>query len=368
MERPQFTPGQRAFLVTEAARTQHVTQVVRAFRHRFPHARTPSRSTVYRNLRKYQETGTSVNCNAGRSGRPRTARTAENIAAVQETLQQPQPQGDQRVSSRRNGLGLSQSAFNRITRQDLRLYPYQMIRRHELFPADHARRLAFCNWFLERPPRFLESLVIGDEACFCMNSSLSTHNILQYAPRGEKPVDFSYEKKDCRQKLTVWIGMIGDGTLLGPFFFQQNINGERYLQMINDQIVPVLDERERFRRQQNGRFRHLWWAQDGAPPHRSRVVMARLQELFGDRIVALNQPVEWPPRSPDLTPLDFFVWGYLKTKVFQSPPANLIELQERITRETNDLREDRQLLRRVFRGMLHRAEKCLERLGGHVED
>ena len=248
------------------------------------------------------------------------------------------------------------------------LYPYQMIRRHELFPVDHARRLAFCNWFLERPPRFLESLVIGDEACFCMNSSLSTHNILQYAPRGEKPVEFSYEKKDCRQKLTVWIGMIGDGTLSGPFFFQQNINGERYLQMINDQIVPVLDEGERFRRQQNGRFRHLWWAQDGAPLHRSRDVMARLQELFGDRIVALNQPVEWPPRSPDLTPWTSSCGGTFKAKVVQSPPANLIELQERITREANDLREDRQLLCRVFRGMLHRAEKCLERRGGHVED
>ena len=47
-------------------------------------ARPPSRSTVYHNLRKCQETGTSVNRNAGRSGRPRTARTAENIAAVQE--------------------------------------------------------------------------------------------------------------------------------------------------------------------------------------------------------------------------------------------------------------------------------------------
>ena len=243
------------------------------------------------------------------------------------------------------------------------VYPYQMIRRHELSLADHARHLAFCNWFRQRPPCFLESFVIGDEACFCMNFSLNTHNILQYAPRGEKPVEFSYEKKDCRQKLTVWIGTIGDGTLLGLFFFQQNINGERYMQMINDQIVQVLDERESFWRQQNGRFRHLWWAQDGAPPHRGRDVMARLQELFGDRIVALNQPVEWPPRSPDLTPLDFF----LKAKVL-SPPANLIELQERITREANDLREDRQLLRRVFRGMLHRAEKCLERHGGHVED
>ena len=82
----------------------------------------------------------------------------------------------------------------------------------------------------------------------------------------------------------------------------------------------VLDERERFRRQQNRRFRHLWWVQDGAPPHRGRDVMARLQELFGDRIVTLNQPVEWTPRSPDLTPLDFFMWGVPEGEGVPEPP------------------------------------------------
>jgi len=36
-------------------------------------------------------------------------------------------------------------------------------------------------------------------------------------------------------------------------------------------------------------------------------VTERLSELFGDQIVSLNQQVEWPPRSPDLTPCDFFL-------------------------------------------------------------
>ncbi|KAF2367907.1 hypothetical protein FHG87_001352, partial [Trinorchestia longiramus] len=43
--------------------------------------------------------------------------------------------------------------------------------------------------------------------------------------------------------------------------------------------------------------------------------------------------VEWPPRSPDLTPCDFFLWGYLKNKVYFSPPQDLEELQNRIRSE-----------------------------------
>ena len=66
-----------------------------------------------------------------------------------------------------------------------------------------------------------------------------------------------------------------------------------------------------------------WWAQDGAPPHRRRTVTARLAELCGNRVIALNHQVEWPPRSPDLTPLDFFLWGHLKANVFTSPPTYL---------------------------------------------
>jgi hypothetical protein len=43
--------------------------------------------------------------------------------------------------------------------------------------------------------------------------------------------------------------------------------------------------------------------------------MVHLRELFGDRVIALNHDVEWVPRTLNLTPCDFFLWGYLKNKV-----------------------------------------------------
>lgn len=354
-------------MVSEFHRTQSVTAALQGFRRQFPDARCPTRPTVYSNVRKYAATGTSLNLNKGNSGRRRTARSAENVQAVRDVMQN-QLQDGQRISSRRNGLGLTQSTFNRITRLDIRWHPYQMIRRHELTDGDYPRRMAFCNWLLNRPPRFLDALCIGDESAFFVNGSLNTHNVRMYAPRGQKPVDFAFEKKNCRMKLTVWIGLIGNGTLIGPFFFRQNINGEHYLNMIDEQVVPLIDELPRFERQDNGRFRRLWWAQDGAPPHRRRIVTERLQQLFGNRVIALNHPVEWPPRSPDLTPLDFFLWGYLKAQIFTTPPANLDDLEDRITRAVDNLREDRAMIRRAVAQMLQRAQLCLNRGGGHVED
>ena len=47
----------------------------------------------------------------------------------------------------------------------------------------------------------------------------------------------------------------------------------------------------------------------------------RLQQLFPNRVIGLTQAVEWPPWSPDLTPLDIFIWGYFR--VYKTVPAQL---------------------------------------------
>ena len=43
------------------------------------------------------------------------------------------------------------------------------------------------------------------------------HNIREYCPRGEHPLDFEYVRKDDRHKLTVWVGLMGTGPLLVRF-------------------------------------------------------------------------------------------------------------------------------------------------------
>ena len=124
---------------------------------------------------------------------------------------------------------------------------------------------------------------------------------------------------------------------------------------------------ENFPMQQRGVFRRLWWAQYGAPAHRLVAVRNRLAEVFGHRVIALYHDVEWPPRSPDLT-CDFFLWGYLKSKVFITPPPDIATLRQRIIDEFDALRHQAPMNRRAVREMEKRANLGgVERDGGHVE-
>lgn len=357
-------------MVTEYHQSGSAVVVLERFRQQYPNVRVPSRATIFKNVQKYRMSGTSRNLNKERSGRRRTARTAANIEAVRNHLEEHHAGEDreQTISSRRNGLGLSSSTFNRITRLDLHYHPYQMIRRQQLLPGDMQRRLNLCQWLLAQRQRFLEDFIIGDESGFAMNGMVNSHNIREYRPQRQPPLDFEYQRNDARHRVTVWVGLVGNGSILGPFFFRRNLNGEDYLQMLNERVVPAINLIPRFRRQQNGEFGRAWWAQDGAPPHRRRIVTDRLTELFPNRVVALNRPVEWPPRSPDLTPLDFFLWGHIKSRVYITPPADLDDLERRITAQVEILRQDRNLIRRSVTDMLRRAQVCVARNGGHVED
>ena len=87
MVRPQFTPQQRAFIVSEYHRNNNnLNRVLQRFREEYPNTRFPCRATVYKNVRKYSVSGTSCNLNKGRSGHRRTARRVANLEPFQNCL------------------------------------------------------------------------------------------------------------------------------------------------------------------------------------------------------------------------------------------------------------------------------------------
>ena len=264
------------------------------------------------------------------------------------------------MSARRNPVQVSSTAFNRITRLDLGWHPYRMHVRHELLPNDYLRRLRFGSVVqpeMRRRPSFFGS---------CGNWRVNSHNVRRYAPKGHPP-EFNFNRSDSRAKLTVWAGLCGNGVILGPYFFEGNVDGVAYLQMLHEYVLQLLAVhfRDHF---ENGLFRDLWWAQDGAPAHRLLEVRDRLNGVFGnERVIGLGHNVEWPPRSPDLTPCDFFLWGYLKGKVFSSPPHDVNILRQRIIAEFNALRNNPNFITNAVRHIQKRTTLCVQRNGGHVQ-
>jgi hypothetical protein len=74
----------------------------------------------------------------------------------------------------------------------------------------------------------------------------------------------------------------------------------------------------------------------------------------------------WPPRSPDITPCDFFLWGYIKDRVFVPPLAtNLDDLKDRITAEVTSVKED--TLRGIWNELSYRLDVVHAAGGGYIE-
>ncbi|GFU67642.1 uncharacterized protein TNCV_1643911 [Trichonephila clavipes] len=81
-----------------------------------------------------------------------------------------------------------------------------------------------------------------------------------------------------------------------------------------------------------------WFQQDGATCHTARATIDLLKDTFGDRLISRFGPVNWPPRSCDLTPLDYFLWGYVKSLVYADKPQTLDHLEDNIRRIIADIR------------------------------
>ncbi|PNF42655.1 hypothetical protein B7P43_G19015, partial [Cryptotermes secundus] len=109
--------------------------------------------------------------------------------------------------------------------------------------------------------------------------------------------------------VNVWCGLSSCG-LIGPFFFEGTVTGQVYLDMLQTLIFPAIQELFG-----DGRF----YLQGGLPPH----VREYLDDTLLGRWIGRRGPTEYPPWSPDLTPLDFYLWGTLKDEVYQQKPATL---------------------------------------------
>ncbi|EFN74499.1 hypothetical protein EAG_13313, partial [Camponotus floridanus] len=107
-----------------------------------------------------------------------------------------------------------------------------------------------------------------------------------------------------------------------------------------------------------------WFQQDGAAAHYGKDVRAHLDTQF-HKWIGRRGEIEWPARSPDLTPLDYFLWGYLKSKVYATQLQNLDELRNRIMQEAALI--DRVMIRNAVSHFYNRIAFCQEAQGLQFE-
>lgn len=229
----------------------------------------------------------------------------------------------------------------------------------QLLERDYNVRIMFC----ERLQHLFNDDAIffaSDEAHFYLSGFVNKQNFRYWG--NENPRE-THKKPLHSPRVTVWCA-VGQKTVIGPYFFEENcvnvtVNSERYIAMLQDFFLPELRRRRIPKRR-------VWFQQDGATCHTSNDTINFLRQNFPNHLISARGDIHWPPRSPDLSPCDYFLWGYLKERVYKEKPRTLEDLKRAIIAEIN--RIPRQMLNKVNSSFIGRLEKCIEADGHHMPD
>ena len=314
---------------------------------------TLRRETIRNCHAKLMTTG-SVN-DKRRSGRPSTSRSPAKVAKVQEMFDQS-PQKSTRQAARESGL--SRHSILRVLHKELNYRPWKPHYVQELMPEDCDRRMEYgelmLGWYEDWPELF-ENILWSDEAVFHVDGFVNRHNCHYWGTNETDPKQ-TVERMQTRPKVTVCCGMTAS-RIIGPYVLRDTMNAERYLHMLDSYVWPTVSGWDN--------IDDLIFMQDGAPPHFALTVRAWLDQHFSGRWLGRRGPHEWPPRSPDLTPCDFYLWGYTKEEVLKTKPRTLEDLEIRIQQVLNAIPND--ILLKVVRSIPGRLMKLVEANGAYLE-
>lgn len=334
-----------------------VTITLRKLRPLFGRNNVPSERAIRDLVQKFETSGMLID--KPRVRYQRRGRSDENIARVSDSVREEPTTSIRRRSQQ---LTLSYGTTQRILTKDLHLKAYKIQLTQELKETDHQKRRTFVNWVLENTEvdaDFCKKIVLSDEAHFHLNGFVNRQNCRIWGSENPHVIQ---EKPMHPQKCTIWCALWAGG-IIGPYFFEDEggnavtVNGVRYREMLSGFFFNETNDLN---------LNDMWFQQDGATCHTARETVTLLQTKYPGRVISQRGDIDWPPRSCDLTPLDFFLWGYLKERVYVNKPATIPELKENIRRAIAEI--EPHLCESVMKNFAKRMVSCQRSRGGHLAD
>ena len=328
--------------------------VIRKMQKLYPEEDQLNKMQIYRTVERFAESGSVLDRRHLNTGRPRSVRSAENIQQIRAVIEETPQRSTRRVLGDITNIANATSVY-RLLRYDFKLTPYTISVMQHLKPSDIHSRLSFATWMKDHPD-IANMVWFSDEAHFYLDAQVNKKNCWLWG--SEKP-DI-YMKSLHSQKLTVWAALSSSG-IIGPFFFENEdwdvdtINSTHYLNILKRDFLPAI-------RWRGLDINSTWFQQDGAAPHTSRIILEWLKRTFGTNFISFKTELEWPLHSPDLNPLDFYLWDYLKDK---PAPATLDELKINIKLEIKRISTG--TCASVIANFRKRLDLVTERKGRHLE-
>lgn len=294
----------------------------RAIKSRHPD-RTWSIAQIHRICKRFDQKGDYALSRKPGSGRPKTARSRANIAAVEELICSQEDQPGTSLSTRQIAaqVGICQKSVRNIAKHDLGLKSFKRKSVQVITTATTEKRLARCTDMLNRMTAAkTKRIFFTDEKIFYISPPVNSQNNRVWAA-GKKgdinPERLLVQRAKFSAHVMVSAGVCFNGKGRLHFIDEKaKINAEYY---VNNLLPKLFDDCNALL--PNG----FIFQQDGAPAHASR----KAQDWIRERNPAFIKKDEWPPNSPDLNPLDYHVWGAMLHlyQQHQPKPRNKTELQ-----------------------------------------
>ena len=191
-----------------------------------------------------------------------------------------------------------------------------------------AERICLCmrlnnavKWTCDRLTKdadFGKAIIFSDEAHFDLDGYVNKKNCHIWGTYIEKPTH--------PKQVTVCCGFWSRG-IIGPFVFENEqgeavtVNGARYRPMLNEFLFTKIEEED---------IGNIWFQQDYATCHTAETTLDVLRPVFEDRIISRRSDIIWPPRSCDLTPLNYYLWDAAKDNSYAEKPETIDALKDNI--------------------------------------
>ena len=325
---------------------KHASLVQRAFRAQYPKQKPPNYTTIKYIVSSFEKTGSVASTSRSR---PEPSQKRQDTKNKLETMLAEFPNLSIRKAA--SSLDVSPTLVYHVLHDDMHLKPYKFHLWHKLEHHGYQKRVDFASWFLQLPPVTKFYLICCDEAYFYLTLPVNKQNNRKWAR--SQPLE-GIEVPLHDKKILVWCA-ISATKVYGVFYFENSVNQHNYLEMLRDFFWP--------KQLRTAEYQKHFFLQDGATPHTANTVQTWLKEKFLTKFIDKSP---WPPRSPDLNPCDFFLWGYLKGRVYNPLPKTLEDLKVNLEREIKNISKD--ILKSTFLEFEKRCHLLIAAKGGHIEN
>lgn len=293
----------------------------KAIKLRYPEKKW-SIAQIHRICKRVDDTGSALWRKPG-SGRPKTARSITNIAAVEEFICSQEGKPGTSLSTRQIAaqVGICRQSVSNIAKHDLGLTSFKRKSVQVITSATEEKRLTRCTQLLSRMTvATTKRTFFTDEKIFYISPPVNSQNNRVWAAGRKQDINperLLVQRAKFSAHVMVSVGVCYNGKGRLHFIDEKaKVNAEYY---VNNLLPKLFDDCNALL--PNG----FIFQQDGAPAHASRQAQDWIKERNPDFI----KRDEWPPNSPDLNPLDYHVWGAMLHlyQQHQPKPKNKAELQ-----------------------------------------